>query len=55
MILNFIAFVICVTLGICRLLDGDLGWFMIEITLAILNLPYAIKWLIEFFSDGGLL
>lgn len=51
MIINFISFVICTAYGIYSLLDGDLGWFILEITLAILNLPYAIKWLIEFFSD----
>ena len=51
MVLNFIVFVMCVVYGIYQLLvNKRINIFAVEIMFAILNLPFAIKWLIEFFS-----
>lgn len=50
MIINFIAFVGCVAFGIYQLLNKRFESFILEITIAILNLPFAIKWMTEFFA-----
>ena len=45
--INFIAFIICVIAAIWQGIYGDLEWCLLEIALALLNLPYAIKWFKE--------
>ena len=51
LIINFIAFVVCVICGIWQIYLGNVGYFLLDIALALINLPYAIKWLKEFFAD----
>ena len=49
--INFIAFVACAFAAIWKGVNGDLEWCLVEIALALMNLPYAIKWLKEYFAD----
>ena len=49
--MNFIALVVCAVAAIWQGVNGNLGWCLVEIALALINLPYAIKWLKEFFVD----
>lgn len=51
LIINFIAFVVCVICGIWQIYLGNVGYFLLDIALALINLPYAIKWLKEYFAD----
>ena len=51
MFINFIAFVVCAIVGIWQIYLGNVGLFLVEITLALINLPLAIKWLKEYFAD----
>jgi hypothetical protein len=48
--MNFIALVICVIAAIWQGYCGDVKWCLIETMLALLNLPFCIKWLKEFFK-----
>ena len=50
-IMNFIAFVVCAIAAIWQGINGHLGWCLVEIALALINLPYSIKWLKELFED----
>lgn len=50
-IMNFIAFVVCAIAAIWQGINGRLGWCLVEIALALINLPYFIKWLKELFED----
>ena len=49
MLINFIAFVACVFAAIWQGVNGK--GCLEEIALALINLPYAIKWLEEYFED----
>ena len=51
MFINFIAFVVCAIVGIWEIYLGDVGVFLVEIALALINLPLSIKWLKEYFAD----
>lgn len=51
MLMNFIAFVVCAVAAIYQGVNGNLGSCLLDIALALINLPYAIKWLKEFFAD----
>ena len=51
MLMNFIAFVVCAVASIYQGVNGNLGLCLVDIALALINLPYAIKWLKEFFAD----
>ena len=50
-LINFIAFVACAFSGIWQGVNGNLGWCLVDIALALINLPYAIKWLKEYLAD----
>ena len=50
MSLNFITFVICTITAIWQGINGHLGFLLLNITFALLNLPFAIKWLIDYFK-----
>ena len=49
MLMNFIAFVVCAVVAIWQGVNGNLGLCLADIALALINLPYAIKWLKEYF------
>lgn len=49
-ILNFIAVVLCGTLIFWHKYNKNIFCMTIDIMLTLLNLPFAIKWLIEFFK-----
>ena len=51
MLINFIAFVACVFAAIWQGVNGNFGLCLIEIALALINLPSTIKWLKEYFAD----
>ena len=51
MLMNFIAFVVCAVAAIYQGVNGNLGSCLLDIALVLINLPYAIKWLKEFFAD----
>ena len=50
-IMNFIAFVVCAIAAIWQGINGHLGWCLVEIALALINLPYSIKWIKELFEN----
>lgn len=50
-IMNFIAFVVCAVAVIWQGINGNLGWCLVEIALALINLPYSIKWIKELFEN----
>lgn len=50
-IMNFIAFVVCAVAAIWQGINGHLGWCLVEIALALINLPYSIKWIKELFEN----
>lgn len=45
MFINFIAFVACALTAILNGVNGNLWVCLVEIALALVNLPYAIEWL----------
>ena len=45
MMLNFITFIICTAAAIYQGYLGNIGWVLVESGFALMNLPYAIKWL----------
>ena len=49
--LNFIVFVICAVAAIWQGINGNSQICLIEIALALINLPFTIKWLKEYFAD----
>ena len=51
MFINFIAFVVCIICGMCQIYLGHVGLFLVDIVLALINLPLTIKWLKEYFAD----
>lgn len=51
MFINFIAFVVCVICGMWEIYLGNVELFLVEIALALINLPSTIKWLKEYFAD----
>lgn len=51
LIMNFIALIVCAVTAIWQGINGNLGWCLVEITFALINLPYSIKWLKELFED----
>ena len=50
-IINFIAFVVCAIAAIWQGINGHLGWCLVEIAFALINLPYSIKWVKELFEN----
>lgn len=52
MIMNLIAFIICVAAAIYHGYLGNMGWVVIESALALLNLPFAIKWIRDLFDKN---
>lgn len=46
--LNFIAFIMCITGGLFQLSNNNIGLCLMEFMLALINLPFCIKWLKEF-------
>lgn len=50
-IMNFIAFVVCAVAAIWQGINGNLGWCLVEVAFALLNLPFSIKWFKEVFED----
>ena len=51
MFINFIALIVCAVAAIWQGVNGNLGSCLADIALALINLPYAIKWLKEYFVD----
>lgn len=52
MFINFIVFVVCAATAMWQGVNGNLGLLrLVEIALALINLPYAIKWLKEYLAD----
>ena len=51
MFINFTMFVACTFAAIWQGVNGNLRWCLVEIAFALMNLPYAIKWLKEYFED----
>ena len=49
--MNFIALVVCAVAAIWQGVNGNFGLCLIEIALALINLPSTIKWLKEYFAD----
>ena len=49
--MNFIALVVCAVAAIWQGVNGNLWWCLVDIALALINLPLAIKWLKEYFTD----
>lgn len=50
--MNFIALVICTIAAIWQgYYCGNVGFCLLEVGFALLNLPYSIKWLQELFED----
>ena len=49
--INFIALVVCTVAAIWQGFNGNLGFCLVEIVLALINLPYAIKWIKELFEN----
>lgn len=47
--LNFTAFIVCAIAAVLQGIMGHVGLCLVEILLALLNLPYAIVWLDEMF------
>lgn len=47
MFLNFIAVVFCALSSIWMGYRGNIGWCLIEAGFAVLNLPFAIKWIMN--------
>lgn len=48
--MNFIAFVICGAFAIWYGINCKVGMCIFEFALALINLPYAIKWMLELFT-----
>lgn len=42
---------VCCMYRIWQIYLGHVGLFLVEIALALINLPLAIKWLNEYFTD----
>lgn len=49
--INFLTLVVCAVAAIWQGVNGNLGLCLADIALALINLPYAIKWLKEYFVD----
>ena len=49
--INFIVLNVCAVAAIWQGFNGHLGWCLIEIALALLNLPFSIKWIKELFEN----
>lgn len=49
--MNFIALVVCAIAAIWQWFNDNLGWCLVEIVLALINLPYSIKWIKELFEN----
>ena len=50
--LNFVAFVICVMGAIWQGYCGNVGFCLLEIGLALINLPESIVYIKEFYEDN---
>lgn len=48
---NFIAVIFCAMCAIWQGINGNIGWCITEIGFTLLNLPFAIKWLKDFFAN----
>ena len=49
--MNFIALIICTIAAIWQGYCGNVGFCLLEVGFALLNLPYSIKWFQELFED----
>lgn len=49
--INFIALVVCSVAAIWQGVNGNLGWCLVEVAFALLNLPFSIKWFKEVFEN----
>ena len=47
-IMNFLAFILCAMCAIWHGVNRNIAWLLVECGFAIVNLPFAIKWIIEF-------
>lgn len=47
--LNFIVVIMCISIAIWDFHEEFFGWGILQIALAFINLPFAIKWLITMF------
>lgn len=50
MLINFIAFIICTAFSILNGIDGKIGVCILEASLALLNLPYVIQYIMNLFN-----
>lgn len=51
MLINFFAFILCAVCGVYQGILGNFGWCAVEIALALLNLPSAIKFIVKEIND----
>lgn len=51
-IMNFLVFILCVMSAIWHGINGNTGWLLVECGLALMNLPFAIKWIKDFIKDS---
>ena len=49
--LNFFVFILCMGTALWNVHLENIQWVIIQTALALMNLPFAIKWLITFFED----
>lgn len=47
-IMNFIAFILCMSLAVFNGIEGKSALAALEVLMALANLPFAIKWLKSF-------
>lgn len=45
--LNFIAMIVCITAAIVHAYQGNIGWLIVTVVMALCNLPFVIKWFKE--------
>lgn len=45
--LNLIAFIFCMAGSIIQAIDKNIEFCLVDIIFAVINLPFAIKWLID--------
>lgn len=50
MVLNFIALVLGIFAAIWQNYQGNVGYCLMNIAVAVINLPFAIKWIAEYFG-----
>lgn len=50
MFLNFVIFVIAATSSIWLWYKKDIGTCLLDIVIALINLPFAIEWVVKYFT-----